>query len=288
MKLVSDILVPLDGSTTSLKSLGVAIWLVSRLEARAHVLNAGEPLPVEEALKRLGVDKKYRALVEVHQVPEEAADAIVDGAQRYQAGLVIMTARGESAESEADDPSKIVGHVTRSVIERSSVPVLVLPPAYQESLPWHKALVPLSGEATDQSLTFALHLAHAAALRVAIAHVAVNGGEHDHGGRYADELHHEFAQALNQLIARACPMCTGEERARIETLHLQRGDIGRELLRLIQELDISVLVVGWHGEFMVGHAQVLKRLIGQVHCPVLLVKPSPPPEFRLKVGEAFE
>jgi len=290
MKLPSDILVPLDGSTTALESLGVATWLASRLGARLHILNAGEPLPLEEALKRLGVDIKYRALVEVHQVPDDAADAIIDGTERYQAGLVIMTARGESAESEVDDdPSKIVGHVTRSVIERSPTPVLLLPPAYEEALPWRSALVPLSGESTDQSLTLALHFAHVLELRVAIAHVAPDGGGTDEaGGRYADELHHEFAEMLNELVARACPLCPAEERARIQAFHLQRGDVDDQLLRLMEEQEVSVLVVGWHGEFMVGHAQVLKHLIGQVHCPVLLVKPSPPPEFRLKVGEAFE
>lgn len=287
MTLVSDILVPLDGSPEALKSLGVAAWLAARLGARVHVLNAGEPLPAGQALARLGVPEPYRALVEVHQARGEAPDEILAAAERHRAGLVVMTARGESAAVGAAGPAQIVGHVTREVIERSRAPVLVLPPAYEEALPWRSALVPLSGEArTDESLTLGLHLAHALDLPVAIAHV-VDAQAGEAGGRYADELHHEFAQSLNELVARACPLCSVEERSRIEAFHLARGDIAGELEGLIDRTRASVLVVGWHGDFMVGHAQVLKTLMRRIRCPVLLVKPVPREPFRLKVGEAF-
>ncbi|WP_175452520.1 hypothetical protein [Thiohalomonas denitrificans] len=50
---------------------------------------------------------------------------------------------------------------------------------------------------------------------------------------------------------------------------------------------MSLLVIGWHGEFMVGHVHVLKRLVREISRPIL-VKPHPQPRFRLKVGEAFE
>ncbi|BAU49716.1 universal stress protein [Sulfurifustis variabilis] len=287
MTLVSDILVPLDGSREALKGLGVATWLGARLGARVHVLNAGEPLPEGQALARLGVPEPYRPRVEVHQTRGAAADTILAAAEGYRAGLVVMTARGESAAAGTADAAQIVGHVTREVIERSRAPVLVLPPVYEEALPWRSALVPLSGEArTDESLTLALHLAHALNVRVAIAHVAdTEGGEA--GGRYADELHHEFAQSLNELVARACPLCSAEERSRIEAFHLAQGDIAEEIERLIGRVNASVLVVGWHGDFMVGHAQVLKMLIRRIRCPLLLVKPQPREPFRLKVGEAF-
>lgn len=61
-----------------------------------------------------------------------------------------MTARGAAADAAPQahpDPLKIVGHVTQAVIEGSRVPVLLLPPACAEALPWQRALVPLSGGA---------------------------------------------------------------------------------------------------------------------------------------------
>jgi nucleotide-binding universal stress UspA family protein len=289
MTFVSDILVPLDGSPEALESLGVATWLASRLAARVHILNAGEPPPGADALARLGVPETYRAFVELHQVRGEAAASIVAATQRYQAGLIVMTARGQSVPAPAEF-GPIVGHVTREVIEQSGSPVLVLPPYYREALPWRSVLVPLSGEpATDESLTVALHLAQALDLRVAIAHVVEAVPPGGGTGRYADEAHHEFAQTLNQLVARACPTCTEEERSRIEAFHLAHGNVAEELEELITRDRASVLVVGWRGDFMVGHAQVLKALVQRIYCPVLLVKPVPPRQpFRLKVGEAFE
>ncbi|WP_303908068.1 universal stress protein [Thiohalomonas denitrificans] len=288
MKPIADILIPLDGSQRALDGLSVATWLGARLEARLHVINAGPRCPVDEALARLGVDEHQRPQLEIHQIEEPAAAAILSAVERYRIGLVIMSAFGESGPS---DGSQAVGHITREVIERSAVPVLVLPPNYEPAFPWRSTLVPLSGEATtDESLTTALQLAHRLDLNVAIAHVAgpAGPGESAMPGRYIDQVHHEFAQMLNQLVASACPMCSIEERARIEAFHLTQGDVGDELIRLVEEKGVGLLVLGWHGRFIIGHARVLKRLMWQVRCPILLVKPAPKPRFRLKVGEEFE
>jgi nucleotide-binding universal stress UspA family protein len=290
MKLFSDIMVPLDGSATALKSLGIATWLASRLGARVHILNAGGSLHETQALARLGVPEKYWPLIEVRQAQGEAVDEILAAVERYHVGLLVMTAHGESIRSAPPDCPEAVGQVTRVVIERSQTPVLVLPTAYEESLPWRSALVPLSDEAaTDESLTLALQLANALDLDVAVAHIT-DGALHERDEatrRYADQVHHELGQMLNELVARACPLCTAEERSRIEDFHLARGDTAEELLHLIEHKRVSLLVIGWHGDFTVGHAQVLKRLMRRIRCPLLLVKPQPKESFRLKVGEAF-
>lgn len=287
----SAILVPLDGSALALRSLGCATWLAARSGAQVHILNVGAPLPEAEALEKLGVPGKYRALLELHQVEGEAGEAIPAAVGRYKIDLIVMTARGESASEASPDVLKIVGDVTREVIENTAVPVLLLPPAYEELLPWRSALVPISGEAaTDQALTLALRLAHALDLAVTIAHVADSaraGGGGGAGARPYDEAHHEYPQMLDEFVARACPMCTAEERRRITGFHLCRGDVAQELLSLIETERVSLLVVGWHGEFMTGHAEVLKRLLWQARCAVLLVKPQPRDIFHLKVGDAL-
>jgi nucleotide-binding universal stress UspA family protein len=287
----SAILVPLDGSPMALRSLGCTTWLASRLGARLHILNVGEPLPEGEALDRLGVPEKYRSLLDLHQVQGAAGEEILAGVERYGVDLIAMTACGESAAAGALDAVKVVGHVTREVIEDTRVPVLLLPPAYEESLPWRSALVPISGDpATDESLTLALRLAHALDVAVTIAHVADSaraggGGEARTGP--SDEAHHEYAQMLNEFVARACALCSAEERRRITGFHLCRGDVAQELAHLIEDKRVDLLVVGWHGQFMTGHAEVLKTLLWQARCAVLLVKPRPRDVFRLKVGDAL-
>lgn len=291
MKLVDAILVPLDGSALAARSLGVAVWLAGRLGARVHVLNAGMPAGESVPEVDLGVSEKYRRLIEVHRVSGAPGAEILAAITRLGVGLVVMAAYGETGPSATPDPFRIVGHVTHEVMENSRAPVLALPATYEESLPWRSALVPLSGEiANDEALTFALHLAQALDLRVTVTHVAAAGmkAEAEGRGSYADASHHELAAQLNELIARACPTCSAEERRHIADLRLAHGDVARELLRLIEEVQASVLVVGWRGQFMQGHAQVLKALMARARCPVLLVRPGPRAAFRLKVGEALE
>jgi beta-phosphoglucomutase-like phosphatase (HAD superfamily) len=77
----------------------------------------------------------------------------------------------------------------------------------------------------------------------------------------------------------AQPPCRG--------FRLCRGYVAQELSHLIEHERVNLLVVGWHGQFMTGHAEVLKTLIWQTRCAVLLVKPRPRDVFRLKVGDAL-
>jgi nucleotide-binding universal stress UspA family protein len=287
----SATLVPLDGSPMALHSLGCTTWLASRLGAQLHILKVGEPLSEGEALARLGVPEKYRSLLDLHQVRGEDGEEILAAIERYGIDLIVMTARGESADTGDPGVPKVVGHVTREVIEDTRVPVLLLPPTYEESLPWRSALVPISGDAaTDAALTLALRLAHALGLMVTIAHVADSaraGGGGEAGTGLYDEAHHEYAQMLNEFVARACPLCSAEERRHITGFHLCRGDVAQELLHLIEHERVNLVVVGWRGQFMTGYAQILKMLIWQARCAVLLVKPQPHGVFRLKVGEAL-
>lgn len=287
-----SILVPLDGSSTAARSLGCATWLARRLDARLHLLNAGpDTLPAREALTCLQVPEEAWPLVVLHQAPAYPADAILEAVASCDVRLVVMTARGETAEA-AEDPAGLVGHVTRAVLERSPVPVLLMPPAYREALPWERVLVPVSGEAeADAALTLAVRLAEALDLGVHVAHV-IQPDDGKEGlaarARYADALHHEYPGQLDEVVSRALPHCPPEARCRVEEVALCHGDVGTELLELIERTRVSLLVIGWHGRFTSGHAPVLKRLIEAVTCPLLLVKPAAPMPFRLKVGEEIE
>ncbi len=296
MSLFPSILVPLDGSRLAARSLGCAAWLAARLDATLHILSATpRELPARDELTRLQVREEYWPLVTLHQAPEYPELAILAALARYDASLVVMTARGESAEAAetaGPDPSRIVGHVTHAVIEQSPVPVLLLPPACREALPWERLLVPVSGEAdADAALALAVRLANALDLEVHVAHVAEAKASDESlaaRARYADALHHEYPEQLEELVGSALPRCSREECRRIAEVALLRGDVAAELLALIEHRRISALVVGWHGRFMTGRAPILRHLIQITTTPVLLVKPAAEMPFRLKVGEEIE
>lgn len=292
---IESILVPLDGSATSAGSLGSALWLARRLGATLHILSAGWPeLPAREELGRLRVPEEAWPHVRLHQVESVPEQAVLDAIASYGANLVIMTARG--AESEAPDgaihPPEPVGHVTRWILEQSPVPVLVLPPAYRERLPWHNVLVPISGEpGADEALMAGVRLSNALGLQTIAVHV-LSPGEAETGlaaeTRYPDSPHHEYPHRLQELVERALPGCSPGEARCLGDVVLCRGDVARELEKLIEERDIGLLVIGWHGRFLAGHANVVKYLVQRITCAVLMVKAAPPAPFKLKVGEELE
>jgi nucleotide-binding universal stress UspA family protein len=293
--LFPSILVPLDGSCVAAQSLGCATWLASRLGARLHILSAtSRELPARDELARLKVPEEHWPLVTLHQAPAYPAEAILAAVARHDVRLIVMTARGETAETAAanEPAAKVIGDVTRAIIERSAVPVLLLPPNYREALPWERALVPVSGEIeVDEALVLAVRLANALDLAVHVAHVADSGAGEENlsaRARYADALHHEYPCQLEEVVSRALPQCTPQQCRRIVDIALCRGDVVTELLKLIERKRISVVMVGWHGRFLAGHAQILTELIQAVANPVLLVKPEHRTTLRLKVGEEIE
>lgn len=294
MKLLPSILVPLDGSHTAARSLGCATWLASRSGARLHILSAtSRELPAREELARLHVAGEHWPLVELHQAPAYPEGAILEAIADYDARLVVMPARGAAAEERAsrvDEIPKLLGHVTEAVIERCSVPVLLLPPDYREELPWKRVLVPVSGGGeSDEALALAVGIAGALDLDVHVAHVADAALRDELAARtrYSDALHHEYCAQLEELVARAIATLSRDDCRRVRSIALGHGDVADELVRLMECERVSVLVIGWHGRFATGRARVLKKLIPLVTTPVLLVRAAAPSTFRLKVGEAF-
>jgi nucleotide-binding universal stress UspA family protein len=296
MSLFASILVPLDGSRTAARGFGCAAWLASRLDARLHIVSAtAREAPAREELARLQIPEEHWPRIVLHRPAAHPEGAILSALERQRVGLVVMTARGQAAEAPAPaeaDPSRIVGHVARAVIERSGVPVLLLPPNYRETLPWERVLVPVSGETeADEALALAVRLACALDLEVQAAHVA-DAEVRDEGlaarARYADALHHEYAGQLEGLVKRALARSGPEGCGRIRNVALCRGDVVEELQKLIERERASLLAVGWHGRFMTGRARVLKQLIQAISMPVLLVRPEPRMLFRLKVGEEID
>lgn len=293
----TSLLVPLDGSRAAARSLGCATWLAMRLQAKLHILSAApQPLPPREVLLRLRVPEADWPLVILHQAPRFPEDAILATAAKHAADLIIMSARGETAEriptpreSEREpSPLGAVGHVTRAVVEGSAVPVLLLSPSYREALPWKHVLVPVSGEVeADEALALAVTLANALQLEVHAMHV-LDGPARDaslaSAARYADAVHHEYPQQLAELVRKTLPHRTPEECRCITDVALSRGDVATELLEQIKKENISLLVVGWHGHFMTGRAEVVKKLLAAITCPMLLVKPARRVSFKLKVG----
>lgn len=285
MKALRSILVPLDGSDAAAQVLGCAAWLADRASAHLHLLSAADhERPARDELARLQVPERLWPKVVLHQTTGYAERDILKAIGMHDVQLVAMAAHGASPRTEG-----VVGHVTRTVIERSPVPVLVLPTEYTERLPWTRAVVPVSGTLeADDALTFAVRLAGILDLDIVAAHVADPGAGNDGleaAARYADAPHHEYPQQFEEFVRRALPHCTADECRRITGLVLCHGSILAELLNLVEQRSTDLLVLGWDAGLGDHRHTLVAALIDKLHCPLLLVKAATRTPFRLKVGE---
>lgn len=266
MTVFRSILVPLHGSTPAEGELGCATWLASQLGAKLHVLGAPQ-----------------------QGSPTHDAAVILAAVEEHGVDLVVTSAREQTAASSAELPS-ITDDVTLEVIERSTVPVLLLPAAYEHVQPWHRLLVPASGGTeSDRAIAVSVQLARELDLAVYVAHVSgddlISDDELCARARYSDALHHEYAGQLEEVVTRSVAALDEDKCRCIRGLIVEQGEVAAELLHVVRRDRICVLVVGWHGELSTGRAEILKHLLPSLDVPILLVKSALPVPFRLRAGE---
>lgn len=291
MSRFASLLLPLDGSPEAAKGANCALWLAERLGATLHVLHASvQPIPGRDALARLHIPDARRPQIVLHQLPENADTAVLEAVAAYGVDLVIMSARGESA-SAGIKLSAYLGSVAQAVIERSVVPVLLLPIRYKEVLPWTSMLAASSGEtAADYALETATQLAAAIQLKVTVVHAETAGAAKALPmlGDYMDEPHHEYPARMEGMVERGVAGCTAEECCSVEQALLRRGDPASVLLDQAARHGSSVLALGWHGTLSTGRALVLKRLMEEAESALLLVRKAEESRARLKIGADIE
>ncbi len=280
MSRFDSILLPLDGSQEAAKGVGCARWLAKSLGATLHVLHAtAQPLSGRAELERLRVTHGEQADVVVHQIAGDPAAAVLEAVAAHEVKLVVMSAGGASASAGMTLQHRL-GTVTRAVIEQSPVPVLLLPLRYQERLPWTSMLAAASGElVADQALEAAARLAAALGLRITVVHS-------DEGtlAPYTDTMHHEYPCRIDELVRRGLAACATEECRTVEQALLRQGDPAAVLLEQVAQRAASVLALGWHGALDAGRAPVLKRLLEDAPCALLLVRGDGAHGARLMVG----
>lgn len=289
MSRFASILLPLDGSTEAAKGGDCALWLAEALGATLHVVHATvHPQAATEALARLRIRQAQRPQVVVHELQGDAETAVLEQIDTYRIDLVVMTARGRSASADLAF-SRRLGTVAQAVLERSRVPVVLLPMRYRESLPWTSMLSAVSGEvAADHALEAAAHLAAALRLEVTVVYSADSVVGTPPLAAYTDALHYEYPQRLQRLAQRGLARCTAEERHCVHDVLLHRGDPAAVLLEEVERHGSSLLALGWHGALGPGRAPVLKRLLEEAECALLVVRAVERSRARLRVGNEID
>jgi len=139
---IRTILVAVDGSAPSERALAMAEDLAAAYSARVvlttvlqrQVLLAGEfttlqdPTPEAQAIARRGLEERARGMssrgcrAEACVTIGEPCEALLDLANRYEAGVIVTGRSGKGAVARM-----VLGSVTTSLLHRATTPILVVP-----------------------------------------------------------------------------------------------------------------------------------------------------------------
>lgn len=246
---MKTILAALDASSTAgpVLDTAVAFAAVAGAEVEAvHVrTNSGET--PELLATRAGV--AYREL----DGPVEAA---LFGA--IEAGRVVAAVVGARGRLTGRRP---VGHTALDVVERSSKPVVVVPPEFAgASHAVRRLLVPLEGSAeSSQPIAEALFPLFEAEVETIVLHVFTE----DTAPRMLDRPARDLQLVADEFLARHCPGAT--------RIALRGGPIGSCVTDVCGEEDADLIVLSWSQDASPGHAAVIREVLAHAHVPVLLL-----------------
>ena len=300
------VLVALDGSLAAATALPIALAVAAQLGADCEVLHIVSDTGLVAGLDR-PFAKEFEALTGVKLWP----DALESTVRRWQAfagpgnalahievrldagdpaagilrasadplvTLVVLTTHGYIIE-----PGRSLGRVAEQVIAGATQPILLIRPeatpmAIQPGAALQRLLLPLDGTPTTAALLApATALASRLGASVDLLYVAdVGTPPPDEPGsigapQYVDQPQHEWPQWANEVITRlaeACAQCPPNVPLRT---FLAQGDAGEAITRFAAEHASDAVVLACRSRLEPGRAAVLRAVLDQTPCPVLIV-----------------
>ncbi len=274
------IVVPLDGSAEAKLALPPARLAARLAGCSIHVVYAAErPLTPEELLRQVGLRRQETAGLVLDQVVGAPAESIVRFAAAEHALLIVMTTRGKTAYL-----GRTVRPVPERVIASAGCPVLLIRPEIGERVATttslRRVLLPLDGAPSSaEVIGFALDLARWSGAEVDLLFVATRATRPSEPGSlagplYVDQPQYEWPTWALEFTSRfgtSLGQCQVPSPAH---LFLRPGDPAAEILRLAGERHSDLIVLEWRGRMDPAHARVVKGVLTDAPCPVLLIRTS--------------
>jgi len=279
----TTVLVALDGSPAAAAALPMARTIAAQLDAAITILySAAVPVPAAELRQRLGLDHLDVEVLQVRAPGGAPASGILRASAAPEVALLVLTTHGRGI---SDGPR--LGRVAEAVAASSVRQLLLIPP---ETVPASSAarpalrrlLLPLDGTPTTATaLQPATALASRLGASVDLLYVAEAGQAlpTEPGSiaapRYVDQPQHEWPQWANEVIAR---LCTGSAACPADVpirMFLAYGPIGTAIAQFAADQQADVIVLVRRSRLEPGHARVLREVLHQTPCPVLLLSGPP-------------
>lgn len=273
------LLVPLDGSVHALAALPVARVLAKLTRATVHLVYIAEStVPPQQVLHKLGLGVHHARSAVVHQASGDPAEGIVRWATEIKSACIVMCMYTGQTE-----PTGGLGSVGQTVVRNAPCPVVLVPPARgQQPLLLQQILLPYDGTPTTAAAFGpALAIAQRAKAELFVLHVVAAGTPPpaEPGSvtapRYVDQAQHEWPAWTHEFLRRACAL-RGVKRKLKLRLALAVGEPGGEIIRFARDQNVDLIVLAWHGQPVAARAAIVKTVVREAPCPLLLLRVTPP------------
>lgn len=272
------ILVPLDGSREAKIALPVALQAARILRASVHVVYATtQLLAPDEILRRIGIEPSETTGLVIDQVIGPPAEAIVDLARVKPAALIVMTTRGHTAYQ-----GRTVRPVVEAIIRSAPCPVLLVRPELAArvcaELPLKRILLPLDGAPSSARVIGpALDIAKLSQAEADILYVAGHERRPQEAGTltgpmYIDQPQYEWPTWAAEFIDRFGTSLGSYQLPAPIHLSIRTGSAATAILQVATERHSDLIVLEWRGNLDPLHAKVVKGVLADAPCPVLLLR----------------
>ena len=273
------ILLPLDGSESSLKALIYAKSLAVLLNMIVRILYISDDNNFSEdnLLDKLKLEKEdLKKFIITHQ-KGDPAEIIIEASEN--ATYIVMSTHGQTS-----DMTKIAGKTTSFVIENSKIPVLLIKPDIVPHLNndiWmpKKILIPSSGTpGAAKALEPVANILEKTDGDIDLLHVSESKAEQPNEAGtmttpyYTDHPQLEWPHWVNEFVRRFYPAIE-EKQYKIKP-YLSKGNPADEIIFHSKKNNNDLIAIAWHGELSPLRAKTLKKIMLKTICPLMLIKVS--------------
>lgn len=259
----TTILMPFDGTPQAIWTLPVARTIARVLEGSLHLVMSGER---GELRSRLSLLADQTAEATLHELAEDLVPGVVRLATCNPDAFIVT-------------PSDLF---PEEMLRQAACPVLVVQPSTAWS-GWRleRILVPQDGTAgSAKALLPAVRLAERSGSEVLVCHITPERptapprpGALEFPA-YMDQPHHEWPSWVAGFLDRVRHLCRIAPRATLR-FYWAHGDPGREILQLARRMRVDLLVVSWGRCVDPGRAPIVRQVLREAPCPILILPCDP-------------
>lgn len=265
------VIVPLDGRSATLSALPVARELAALAGATLHLVHVDPARvpPPDSLLPMLHLSRRDVTGVVLDPRAGAPAEQIVALAREIRSAYIVLC-----PHADAEASGKSLGSTAEGVLENAPCPVLFVPPG-RGMQPWHfgSALVPHDGTPTSsEAVPPMVELLQRARASLWVLYVAGAGGAASEAGglampQYVDQPQHEWPSWIDEFLDRFHLKGVPGLRFLVAA-----GEPGGEIVKAAREHAVDMIVLGWRGTLATKRAVVLKQILAETPCPVLVFR----------------